>query len=241
MGVAICGIVMFFAALVSASIVRRGLGAADWRPFEIPRVLWLNTAILLASSFTITRARRLELAADEAGFRHWWSVTTILGILFLAGQLIAWRQLAAAGMYVAANPTAGFFYVFTGAHGLHSGRWNRGACAGGSPAGAMDEPRNRDASGGDLLAFPDVCCGYFCCCSSCGRSIREGIYFCERLELCRPGARHLESRPGALLRRDARCATRTRLRPAHRAARRCATAYGFCCSPRAVFSWEFVR
>lgn len=119
MGVAICGIVMFFAALVSASIVRRGLGAADWRPFEIPRVLWLNTAILLASSFTITRARRLELAADEAGFRHWWSVTTILGILFLAGQLIAWRQLAAAGIYVAANPTAGFFYVFTGAHGLH--------------------------------------------------------------------------------------------------------------------------
>jgi cytochrome c oxidase subunit III len=119
MGVAICGIVMFFAALVSASIVRRGLGAADWRPFQIPRVLWLNTAILLASSFSIARARRLQLLEDEAGFRHWWSVTTILGILFLAGQLIAWRQLAAAGIYMAANPTAGFFYVFTGAHGLH--------------------------------------------------------------------------------------------------------------------------
>jgi cytochrome c oxidase subunit 3 len=119
MGVAICGIVMFFAALVSASIVRRGLGAADWRPFDIPRVLWLNTAILLASSLSLSRARRLQLTGDEAGFRHWWSVTTILGILFLAGQLIVWRQLAAAGIYMAGNPTAGFFYVFTGAHGVH--------------------------------------------------------------------------------------------------------------------------
>jgi cytochrome c oxidase subunit III len=119
MGVAICGILMFFVALISASIVRRGLGAGDWRPLEIPRVLWLNTAILIASSFTLARAGRLQRAGDESGFRHWWDVTTALGLLFLVGQLIAWRQMAAAGLFLAANPTAGFFYVFTGAHGLH--------------------------------------------------------------------------------------------------------------------------
>jgi cytochrome c oxidase subunit III len=119
MTVAICGIVMFFAAIVSASIVRQGLGAADWRPLEIPRVLWLNTVILLASSFSLARAGRLQLAGDQAGFRHWWNVTLILGVLFLAGQVIAWRQLAAACLYMATSPTAGFFYVFTGAHGLH--------------------------------------------------------------------------------------------------------------------------
>jgi len=119
MAVAICGMAMFFAAMVSASIVRQGLGAADWRPLEIPPVLWLNTAILLASSFSLARAGRLQLAGDEPGFRHWWNVTTILGALFLAGQVIAWRELATARLYVATSPTAGFFYVFTGAHGLH--------------------------------------------------------------------------------------------------------------------------
>jgi cytochrome c oxidase subunit III len=119
MGVAICGIVMFFAALISASIVRRGLGAGDWRPLELPGVLWLNTAVLIASSFTLVRATRLQLSGDESGFRHWWNVTTALGLLFLVGQLIAWRQMTAAGFFLASSPTAGFFYVFTGAHGLH--------------------------------------------------------------------------------------------------------------------------
>jgi cytochrome c oxidase subunit 3 len=119
MGVAVCGILMFFAALVSASIVRRGLGANDWRPLEIPPVLWLNTAILAASSIGLARARRLVLAGDDSGFRHWWSVATILGLMFVAGQLIAWRQMAAAGLYLATGPSASFFYVFTAAHGLH--------------------------------------------------------------------------------------------------------------------------
>jgi cytochrome c oxidase subunit 3 len=119
MGVAVCGIMMFFAALVSSSIVRRGLGANDWRPLEIPPVLWLNTAILLASSVGLTRARRLVSAGDDDGFRHWWGVTTILGLMFLAGQLIAWRQMAEAGLCLATGPSSSFFYVFTAAHGLH--------------------------------------------------------------------------------------------------------------------------
>jgi len=119
MAVAMCGIVMFFAALVSASIVRRGLGANDWQPLEIPSVLWLNTAILVASSFCLERARRLGSAKDKAGFRHWWSVTTILGLMFVAGQLIAWRQMTAGGLYLTTGPSASFFYVFTAAHGLH--------------------------------------------------------------------------------------------------------------------------
>jgi cytochrome c oxidase subunit 3 len=119
MAVAVCGIVILFSAQLSASIVRRGLGATDWRPLEIPSVLWLNTAILLASSFCLERARRLGSAKDEAGFRHWWSVTTILGLMFVAGQLIAWRQMAAGGLYLTAGPSVSFFYVFTAAHGLH--------------------------------------------------------------------------------------------------------------------------
>jgi cytochrome c oxidase subunit III len=118
MTVALGGILMFFMALVSAYIVRKGTGD-DWRVFEVPRILWFNTAILILSSFTLSRARRDFLRDDLGNFRHWWLVTTALGFLFLIGQLIAWRQLAAAGVFLATNPSSSFFYVFTAAHGLH--------------------------------------------------------------------------------------------------------------------------
>lgn len=118
MTVALAGILMFFMALVSAYIVRKGL-SNDWRPLDVPRILWLNTLILLASSATLTRARRAFVRRDEPSFRHWWYVTTALGLMFLAGQLIAWRQLAHAGIYLPTNPSSSFFYVFTAAHGLH--------------------------------------------------------------------------------------------------------------------------
>jgi cytochrome c oxidase subunit III len=116
--IAMGAILMFFMALVSAFIVRKGLGG-DWLPFAMPRILWLNTAILLASSGTLIHARRLFKRGDRAGFRHWWAVTTVLGLLFLAGQLIAWRQMVAAGFYLASNASNSFFYVLTAAHGFH--------------------------------------------------------------------------------------------------------------------------
>jgi cytochrome c oxidase subunit III len=117
--VALCGVAMFFVALASAYVVRKGLAQNDWRVLTIPRILWLNTAILVASSVTLAFARARQRAHDVPGFRHWWLVTAALGALFLVGQLIAWRQMAGAGLYLATNPAAGFFYVFTAAHGAH--------------------------------------------------------------------------------------------------------------------------
>jgi cytochrome c oxidase subunit 3 len=119
MTVALGGMLMFFMALVSAYIVRKGFPNSDWRSLNVPRILWLNTAILLASSVTLEFSRRRRARGDEEGFRHWWGVTAILGLFFIAGQVIAWRQLAAEGVYLATNPSSSFFYVFTGAHALH--------------------------------------------------------------------------------------------------------------------------
>jgi cytochrome c oxidase subunit 3 len=119
MSVALGGMLMFFMALVSAYIVRKGFPNSDWRSLNVPRILWLNTSILLASSVTLELSRHRRMHNDEEGFRHWWGVTAILGLFFLAGQAIAWRQLAAAGVYLATNPSSSFFYVFTGAHALH--------------------------------------------------------------------------------------------------------------------------
>ena len=113
------GILMFFMALVSAYIVRKGMPNSAWQPLEVPRILWLNTLILVASSFTLARSRGRFRVEDEDGFRFWWGWTTVLGIFFLAGQIIAWRQLVGAGIYLQSNPSSSFFYVFTAAHGLH--------------------------------------------------------------------------------------------------------------------------
>jgi cytochrome c oxidase subunit III len=117
MTVGLGGVLMFFMSLVSAFIVRKA--NADWAVLAMPRVLWFNTAILIASSFTLVHARKRLRAGDDASFRHWWTVTTILGIFFLAGQVIAWRQLVAQGLFLATNPSSSFFYVFTVAHALH--------------------------------------------------------------------------------------------------------------------------
>ena len=119
MFIALAGILMFFMAFVSAYIVRKGMPANGWIPLQVPRLLWINTLILLGSSFTLARAHSRFTAKDEEGFRHWWATTTILGILFVAGQILAWRQLAAQGIFLATNPSSSFFFVFTGAHGLH--------------------------------------------------------------------------------------------------------------------------
>lgn len=115
---AFAAILMFFLALTSSFIVRKGL-STDWVPFSLPRILWLNTAVLLISSSTLERARRALKSEGLAGFRRWWALSTALGLAFLVGQVIAWRQLAAAGVFLATNPSSSFFYVLTGAHGLH--------------------------------------------------------------------------------------------------------------------------
>jgi cytochrome c oxidase subunit 3 len=47
------------------------------------------------------------------------TVTLLLGVVFLAGQLLAWRQLAAQGIFLGTSPHGSFFYLLTGTHGLH--------------------------------------------------------------------------------------------------------------------------
>ncbi|HEY1424841.1 MAG TPA: heme-copper oxidase subunit III [Candidatus Acidoferrum sp.] len=116
--IGIVSILMFFMALASAFIIlRRSSGA--WVTVHLPRILWANTLILLGSSFTLERARSRLSLADLSGFRKLWSFTTVLGFLFVAGQLVAWRHLVAQGLYISSNQASSFFYIFTGAHAVH--------------------------------------------------------------------------------------------------------------------------
>jgi cytochrome c oxidase subunit 3 len=115
---ALTGIVMLFAAFTSALVVRKGM-SFDWIPVRVPRVLWLNTFVLIASSATLELSRRSLRASATKAFIRWLLATLVLGLGFLAGQLIAWRELAARGVYLASNPGSSFFYVLTATHGFH--------------------------------------------------------------------------------------------------------------------------
>jgi len=113
----IVSVLMFFMALASAYLVRRG--SADWVPVRVPMLMWCNTAVLLVSSGTLEMARKRLGLLDVAGFTRLWGLTTVLGVVFLIGQVVAWRQLVGEGIYLASNPASSFFYIFTGAHALH--------------------------------------------------------------------------------------------------------------------------
>jgi cytochrome c oxidase subunit 3 len=116
--IAIVSIVMFFMAMASAYIYLRA-NSNRWVPLRLPWIIWINTAILLLSSGAMEFARRRLALADVAQFRKFWAVATTLGVLFLIGQLVAWRQFVLAGFYVSTNQASSFFYIFTGLHGLH--------------------------------------------------------------------------------------------------------------------------
>ena len=122
--VVLFAITMMFAAFTSALVVRKG-ASLDWRHFTLPSILYFNTLLLLASSVTLEVARR-RVATFMGGLRsqaespaRWLYITLSLGLLFVAGQYIAWRQLSAQGLFLATNPSSSFFYVLTAAHALH--------------------------------------------------------------------------------------------------------------------------
>ena len=110
--------IMVFGAFTGAFVFRRGL-SDDWASMPKPPILFVNTAVLLASSFALEMARRALKAGIRAKFNSWWSAGAGLGVLFLLGQALAWRQLKELGIYVATSPSSSFFYVLTASHAFH--------------------------------------------------------------------------------------------------------------------------
>ena len=114
-------VLVMFSLLLAAYMMRMGLHPAmghggDWAPMPDPPLLWINSAVLAASSLAWEVARRAPMRGRAA----WASIAgAALGLCFLIGQWMLWRHYLAAGYYLSANPANAFFYLLTALHGLH--------------------------------------------------------------------------------------------------------------------------
>jgi cytochrome c oxidase subunit 3 len=143
LAVAMTPIVMLFVSFTAVYIIRRGFLSLDmngaayirtWLPVRLPwTLLFVNTAVLIVSSITIDFARR-EITREAAlapiqsmpgislGEERrfpWLILTTVLGVVFLAGQLFVWSKLSAAGFHLVGGTSSSFVYILTAMHGLH--------------------------------------------------------------------------------------------------------------------------
>jgi len=112
-------ITSLFGLFISAYWMRMQHAHGDWSPLTVPRLLWLNTAVLILSSAAMQWARGAARRAQAEGVRIALVAGGVLALAFLAGQPLAWRQLSAAGYFIASGPAIAFFFLLTGVHGLH--------------------------------------------------------------------------------------------------------------------------
>jgi len=103
----------------------------DWEVLSDPNVLWLNTGVLVLASVALQMASNAARSGSLSAMRNLLLAGGVLTVVFIAGQLVAWEQLVAAGYYAADNPAYAFFYLFTGLHALHllGGIWFMGQLA----------------------------------------------------------------------------------------------------------------
>lgn len=97
----------------------------DWEMLADPRILWINTGVLVLASVALQLASNAAGRGAFASMRNALIAGAILTMAFIVGQLLAWNQLADAGFYARSNPAIAFFYLFTGLHAAHllGGLW----------------------------------------------------------------------------------------------------------------------
>ena len=106
-----------FVLFISAYSMRMAM--VDWRALPVPRLLWFNTGVLVLSSVALQWSYMAARRHDGDGAMAGLLAGGASAIIFLAGQLLAWQQLNAAGYFMASNPDNSFFYLLTAVHGLH--------------------------------------------------------------------------------------------------------------------------
>lgn len=116
--IAMASMSMFFAALTSALLVKKG-DFRSWENFRLPSVFLFSTISVIAVSICIHGSLICYRKAKFAQFRWLMFASFALGCLFLALQLTGWNVMINGGMTLRENLSGSFIYLITGAHGLH--------------------------------------------------------------------------------------------------------------------------
>ncbi len=115
--VAIASILMMFAGLTSAYIVKRN--QVNWFSFDLPKTFWYSTVIILCSSISIWMAQKKFKNREMAAYRKQITVTMVLGLVFMLLQVLGFIELANAGLTLQKNVSISFLYVIVSLHALH--------------------------------------------------------------------------------------------------------------------------
>ena len=116
--VAIASIIMMFAGLTSAYVVKGSL--PGWSTIEIPKLFYYSTAVILLSSVSVQMALKAFKERNMPQYRRLITVTAVLGISFISMQGIGFMQLWDRGLTFEGSAGAGqFLYIIFGLHALH--------------------------------------------------------------------------------------------------------------------------
>jgi len=120
MWVAMSGIIMMFAGLTSAYIVKKN--QSSWLQFDLPVAFYYSTALIVFSSITMFLSTRAIKAGETSKYQSMVSLTALLGISFLVVQYLGFKDLQAKNIAIVgprSNSAASFLFVITFLHMIH--------------------------------------------------------------------------------------------------------------------------
>lgn len=115
--VAIGSIVMMFAGLTSAFIVKSN--QTNWITVELPKAFWISTVVIVLSSLTVQMALRSFKQREMSKYRSLIGITLILGVVFVIFQWFGFQALWAGQITFKGAGAGQFLYVIFGLHAIH--------------------------------------------------------------------------------------------------------------------------
>ena len=117
MWMAMASMFMVFAGLTSAFILESG--SAKWVIFKLPIAFWFSTVVIMASSYTMSKAVTFFKSREKQRYKTFVSFTLILGILFIALQLLGFADLYKQNITLQGSASNGFLFIISGLHIAH--------------------------------------------------------------------------------------------------------------------------
>jgi cytochrome c oxidase subunit III len=88
-------------------------------PIQLPWTIWLSTAFIIVSSFTLIAANNLFKTQKFEWLRYFLLITLLCGLAFFYTQFQVWKSLFYTNQKLNNNTSAAFIYILTGLHLVH--------------------------------------------------------------------------------------------------------------------------